>query len=163
VPNSITGWLQWLENTTWAVTIRQSEMLYPVLEIVHITGIAVLVGAAFMFDFRLLGFGNNIPVSALARHVLPWSRRSLLLVIPSGLLLFITNAEALGYDPTFWLKMLLLVLAGLNAAVFHRYTFIRRVSAWDAKENLPLGAKIAASASLILWIAIIACGRLLAY
>jgi hypothetical protein len=151
-----------MENTSWAVTIRQSELLYPVLEIVHLTGIAVLVGAAFMFDFRLLGFGSNIPVSALARHVLPWSRRSLLLVIPSGVLLFITNAEALGHDATFWLKMLLLGLAGLNAVAFHRYTF-RKVSYWNEKQRVPISAKLAAFTSLILWISVIACGRLLAY
>lgn len=50
--------LQWLEDTSWAVAIRQSIWLYPALEILHITGIVLLVGPAFMFDLRLLGFSK---------------------------------------------------------------------------------------------------------
>ena len=129
--DSLASWLLWLENTSWAVGIRQSLWLYPILEIIHIAGIVLLAGAAIMFDLRLLGFSRNLPVASLARHLLTWSKRALILVIPSGLLLFITNAEAIGMDPTFWLKMLLLVCAGLFS----------------------IGA----------WLAIIACGRLLAY
>jgi len=52
------------------------------MEIVHITGIAVLVGAAFLFDLRLLGFSKNLPVSGLAKHLLPWSQRGLWLIVP---------------------------------------------------------------------------------
>jgi hypothetical protein len=153
--------LQWLENSSPAVAISQSLWLYPILEIVHITGIALLVGPAIMFDLRLLGFSKNLPVSALARHLLPWSRRGLLLIVPSGLLLFITNAVALWYDPVFLIKMLLLVVAGLNAFAFHRFTF-RSVAASN-DTILPAGAKVTAGISIIVWIAIIACGRLLAY
>ncbi|GAB3911809.1 hypothetical protein GCM10028803_54050 [Larkinella knui] len=154
-------WLQRIENTALAVTIRQSMWLYPGIEIVHIVGIVLLVGGAFLFDFRLLGFSKKIPVSELARHVLPWSRGGLALVVPSGVLLFSTNAEALGNDPTFWLKLVLIAIAGINVAVFHRITF-RSPSAWKA-ETTPLGAKAAALCSILVWLATIACGRLLAY
>lgn len=154
--------LQWLEDSSWAVAIRQSIWLYPMLEIVHITGIVLLAGPAFMFDLRLLGFSKKLPVSALAQHLLPWSRRGLLLIIPSGLLLFITNATALGYDPVFWIKMSLLVVAGLNALAFHNFTF-RSVSAWNENAIMPPAAKITAGISIIVWLVIIACGRLLAY
>ncbi|MDO1447640.1 hypothetical protein Q0590_15325 [Rhodocytophaga aerolata] len=159
---SVNSWMQWLENTDLSVAIRQSLWLYPGLEIIHIIGITLLVGAAFMFDLRLLGFSAYLPVVGLADHLLPWSRRGLALVIPSGILLFITNALALSTDPTFWLKMALLLLAGINVAIFHRLTF-RSSASWNEKMATPTGAKLAAGASLILWIAIIACGRLLAY
>ncbi len=153
--------LQWLEDSAWAVAIRQSVWLYPALEIVHITGIVLLVGPAFLFDLRLLGFSKNLPVRGLARHLLPWSRRSLLLVVPSGILLFITNAVTLGHDPVFWLKMVLLLTAGLNALVFHRFTL--RPDIWSENTALPKSAKAAAIVSLIVWLAVITCGRLLAY
>jgi hypothetical protein len=156
------NWLLWLENTSWAAGIRQSLWLYPILEIIHITGIVLVVGAAFMFDLRLLGFSPNLPVTGLADHVLSWSKRGLILVIPSGLLLFISNAEAIGGDPTFWLKMLLLAGAGLNAFAFHRYTF-KKTAGWPGKEPIPGKAKAAALFSILAWLAIIACGRLLAY
>jgi hypothetical protein len=152
----------YLENTTWAVTIRQSSWLYPALEVVHIVGIVCLAGAAFLFDLRLLGFGRELPVKALANHLLTWSRRGLLLVVPSGLFLFITDARELGYNPTFWLKMTLLVVAGLNALVFHQFTF-RTVGSWSTNITTPNSAKAAGLFSIILWLSIIACGRWLAY
>ncbi|RAJ97945.1 hypothetical protein LX87_02852 [Larkinella arboricola] len=154
-------WLQHIENTGLAAAIRQSNWLYPGLEIVHIVGIVLLVGGAFLFDLRLLNFSPRIPVAALATHVLPWSRRGLLLVVPSGLLLFSTNAESLGNDPMFWLKMILIVVAGVNVAVFHRITF-RSSTGWQGGKTPP-GAKAAAICSMVVWLATIACGRLLAY
>ncbi|QNF33563.1 hypothetical protein HUW51_12840 [Adhaeribacter swui] len=159
---SYTEWLTWLEKSSWAATIRQSNWLYQWLEIGHITGIALLVGAAFLFDLRLLGNSRFLPVTGLVRYLLPWSRRGLILVVPTGILLFITNAAALGHDPTFWLKMGLLILAGLNATIFHTITFTTVVR-WDVNRSTPPKAKLAAGFSLVLWTAIIACGRLLAY
>jgi hypothetical protein len=154
--------LQWLENTSWAVAIRQSVWLYPALEVVHIVGIVLLVGTAFMFDLRLLSLARELPVKSLANYLLTWSRRGLLLVVPSGILLFITNPLDLGYDPTFWLKMILLVVAGLNALVFHKYT-LPLASAWNTDSDAPTSAKTAAVLSIMLWLAIIFCGRWLAY
>jgi hypothetical protein len=154
--------LEWLEKSTWAVSIRQSLWLYPALEIVHIVGIVMLVGAAFLFDLRLLGYSKNLPLSGLASHLLPWSQRGLILIIPSGILLFITNAKALGTDFTFWLKVTLLVVAALNVFVFHQFIF-KKPPGIQPVQELPVSSKISAMVSIIVWIAIIACGRLLAY
>src|SRR5687768_12819860 len=116
--------LEWLEATSLAAAVRQATWFYPILEIIHITGLVILVGPAIMFDLRLLGMSKTIPVDSLAHHLLPWSRRSLfILVIPSGLLLFISNAATLGISSLFWLKMSLLLAAVLNTIIFHRYTF----------------------------------------
>ena len=154
--------LSGLQNSDWAVAIRQSAWLYPALEVMHLVGISLLTGAAFMFDLRLLGFSRHLPVSQLADHVLPWSRRGLWLVVPSGLLLFITNAPDLAANNTFWLKMGLFVAAGLNAGLFHLLVY-RSVSVWEIKSSAPPAAQVAAISSIILWLAIIACGRWLAY
>lgn len=158
----MTETLQWLENTTWSTAIRQSLWLYPALEIIHILGIVLLVGAALLFDFRLLGSSKNLLVSDMAQYLLPWSRRGLILIIPSGILLFITNAEALGFDPTFWLKMVLLVVAGMNAFVFHKFVFTG-LDDLNISPKSSLQLKIPALISIALWIAVISCGRLLAY
>jgi hypothetical protein len=108
-----------------------------------------------MFDLRLLGVSKQLPVGLLGRHLLTWSVRGLLLVVPSGILLFVTNARTLGYDPVFWVKMSLLVLAGCNALVFRTLR--------SNGPAAPRGARIVAVVSLVLWVAVIACGRLLAY
>ena len=157
---AMTDLLQFLEQSSLAVTIRQSSWLYPFLEIIHITGIILLVGAAFLFDLRLLGSSKHIPIVDLNKHLLPWSLRGLLLVIPSGILLFSTNAAALGFDPVFWLKMSLLILAACNAFIFHKIASRTEVGVYASP---PVAAKVMAAISILLWIAIISCGRLLAY
>jgi hypothetical protein len=156
------GWLWWLENTGIAVTVRESAWLYPAVETVHIIGFVLLVGAAAMFDLRLLGASRGLPVSDTARHLLTWSRASLLLVVPSGFLLFMNNATALSINPAFRLKLVLLAAAGVNAYMFHRWPF-KTVAAWNREVPTPAGAKISAAVSLVLWASVISCGRFIAY
>ncbi|PYO51080.1 MAG: hypothetical protein DMD84_14145, partial [Candidatus Rokuibacteriota bacterium] len=83
-PPSGPAWLVWLETSGVAVAMRQWTWLYPAVEIAHIVGFVTLVGAALMFDARLLGRSRPLAVSALERHLLPWARWSLLLVVPTG-------------------------------------------------------------------------------
>jgi hypothetical protein len=153
---------EWLEASSLAVYIRHSHILYPVIEIVHIVGFIFLVGSAFLFDLRLLGISKKIPVTDLAKHLLPWSRRSLFLVIPSGLLLFITAAKSLSANTVFGVKLSLILIAFVNAGYFHRYT-LRTVTTWDQFTPTSQAAKTAGIISLLLWTGIVSCGRLLAY
>ncbi len=143
-----------------ARALREGAWLYPVVETIHIVGFSVLVGAVAMFDLRVLGFGRQLPVRALARHLLPWSAGSMLLVVPTGLLLFVADPLALLANRVFLLKLGLIAVAGLNAIAFHAGPY-RRVDAWP--ERAPGLAILHALLSLGLWIAVIACGRLLAY
>ncbi len=156
------AWLVWLETTAVAVAMRRSLWLYPAVEIAHILGFVLLVGSAAMFDLRLLGLSRRIPVADLERHLLPWARASLLLVVPSGLLMFSAHATEMAANPAFRLKLALIAAAGLNAALFHRWPF-RSVEAWNKDARTPPGARAAAVLSLVLWTGVIACGRLLAY
>ena len=139
--------------------MRDGAWLYPIVETVHIVGFSVLVGAVAMFDLRLLGFGRSLPVQALARHLLPWSWCALLLIVPSGLLMFSTHPELLD-NRAFLLKLALIAAAGVNALVFHLGPW-RAASRWPAFP--PPWARLHATLSLLLWVAVIACGRLLAY
>lgn len=150
---------EWLDKSALAVYIRQSPLLFPAIEIVHIAGFVVLVGSAFLFDLRLLGVAKKLPVKDVAGYVLPWSRRSLIVVVPSGLLLFISQAEALSTNVVFGLKLILILMAFTNAGIFHRFTF-PSASHWS---STPPAAKAAAVISLLLWTCVIACGRLIAY
>jgi len=131
------AWAVWLEATAVGTAMRQWLWLYPIVEIVHIVGFIVLVGAAFMFDLRLLGLGRAMPVSALADHLLRWARWALVLVVPTG-------------------------AAFLNAGIFHRWPF-RAVGDWDTEIAAPRQARLAGVLSLGLWTGVVACGRLLAY
>lgn len=156
------AWLVAIESSGFAAAMRHWLWLYPVVEILHILGFVLLVGAAVMFDLRLLGISRRIPVSDLARHLLPWSRIGLLLVAPTGLAMFSAHATEWIANPAFWVKMSLIALAGLNAWVFHRWTF-PWVAAWDRHAPAPTAARASALASLLLWMGVVSCGRLLAY
>ena len=159
--DTLVHWLQWMENSFVAVSIRQSLFLYPALEIIHILGIVLLVGAACMFDLRLLGFSKKIPIKDLADHLLTWSKRGLWLIVPSGLLLFITNAEVLGFNPVFWTKLVFILFGALNAFYFHK--LLKKSTVTGTFGTPPNSYKISAIISLVVWTTVIACGRLLAY
>ena len=156
------AWLVWLETTGVADAMRKWLWLYPIVEIVHIVGFIVLVGAAFMFDLRLLGLGRAMPVSALADHLLRWARWALVLVVPTGTLMFVAHATEMSSNPAFRLKLLLIAAAFLNAGIFHRWPF-RAVGDWDTEIAAPRQARLAGALSLALWTGVVACGRLLAY
>jgi hypothetical protein len=153
-------WADWLAATPPALAMRANAWLYPAVEILHIAGFSVLVGAVAMFDLRVLGLGRDLPVRALARHLLPWSAGSMLLVLPTGLLLFAAEAPDLAANPVFLLKLGLIGVAGMNALVFHAGPY-RAAERWQGRA--PPRACLHAVLSLLLWLAVIACGRLLAY
>ena len=150
-----------LEASGLGQAMRQWLWLYPSVEIVHIVGIGLLFGSIALLDLRLLGLGRSIPVKSLARHTLPWTAASFLLIVPSGLMMFVAHATDFISSPVFAIKMCLILAAGTNAALFHAMTF-RTVDAWD-KALPPPAARLAGGVSLLIWVSVIACGRLLAY
>ncbi|MBA2351955.1 MAG: DUF6644 family protein [Burkholderiales bacterium] len=156
------AWLLVLEQTGIAQTMRESLWAYPIVEIIHIIGFVMLVGAATMFDLRVLGISRNIEITQLARHLLPWSVLSLLLVVPAGLLMFSTHATEFAANPAFLLKLSLIALAGANAAAFHVGPY-RYVERWNRNLTAPGAARFFAGVSIVIWLAVISCGRLLAY
>ncbi len=160
------GALGAIEASGLGHAMRQWLWLYPAVEIVHITGIALLFGSIAVLDLRLLGLSRGIPVKRLAGHVLPWTAASFALILPSGLAMFVAHASDFIQSPVFVLKMGLIMAAGLNAALFHTIIF-RTVDVWDSNEMRdlppPPSARAFAAISLLIWIAVIACGRLLAY
>lgn len=155
-----------LEASGFGQAMRESLWLYPAVEIVHLVGIGLLFGSIAILDFRLLGFSKSISVRRLAGHVLPWTAAAFLLIVPSGLMMFIAYASDLISSPVFAVKMCLIMVAGLNAGLFYTIVF-PSVDVWDSEEMRKLGpppfARLSAAVSLLVWISVIACGRLLAY
>ena len=151
-----------IEALAIAKAMREQLWLYPAVEIVHIVGFAILVGSVVMFDLRVLGLSKQVPVRALARHLLPWSVAALLLIVPTGLLMFSAHAADFLGNRAFQLKMALLLAAGMNAAAFHTGPY-GSVASWDTGAAAPWGARVSVALSILIWISILACGRLLAY
>ena len=151
-----------IEGSGLGQAMRQSLWLYPIVETVHIVGLALLVGSIAVLDLRLLGFSRGLPVRKVAAHVLPWTALSFVLIVPSGMAMFVAHASDFIGNPVFALKMGLIFAAGINAAVFHTTAF-RTADRWDVEQMPPTAARLAGGLSLLFWISVIACGRLLAY
>jgi len=151
-----------IEASALGEAMRKWLWLYPSVEIVHIAGIALLVGSIVVLDLRLLGLSRSLPVRRLAAHILPWSVASFVLIVPSGLAMFVAHAGDLIANPVFAVKICLILVAGANAGIFHAGVF-RGAAQWDVDVMPPPAARVAAGISLLLWISVIACGRLLAY
>lgn len=149
------GWLLALEQSGLGRAMRTSMWLYPTVETLHILGFALLVGSIVTFDARVVVGSRHLDPRVWERLVLPVTRAGFALAVPMGLLLFVTEATAYVTNPAFRLKLLLLVAALANIAVYH--TLSRRAA------GLTGTMRVAAAASLVLWIAVLACGRLIAY
>jgi hypothetical protein len=151
-----------IERSALAVAMRQELWLYPSVEILHILGFVTLVGSIAVLDLRLLGLSRQIPVRGLARHVLPWALGALIVIVPTGLMMFLAHATDFVTNRAFLVKLSLIFAAGINAAAFHVGAY-RSVDRWDSGTATPALAKFHALLSLFIWTGVIACGRLLAY
>ena len=160
--NDPQGWLDQLEGSSLALAMRGELWLYPLVEVVHIIGFSLLVGAVVMFDLRVLGVSKDIAVTALARHLLPWALAALLLIVPAGLMMFSAHPHDFAGNGVFILKLCLIAAAGLNALAFHLGIY-RTVSQWNTASAAQGLAKAQAVLSVAIWFTVVLCGRLLAY
>jgi hypothetical protein len=160
---SLFGWCQWLEHTPLAFGIAESTWLFPLIEGTHILTLPLSVGLILIADLRLLGLAfRSGPASRITKEMLRWSTPGFAVVFITGGLLFMAHAgEAYG-NAFFRVKLLLLVLLGINAAVYQTI-FYPKMAQWDVTRGTPAGAKLCAGLSLIAWISVIICGRTMAY
>ena len=136
---------EWIKSDTYA---------YPLLEVAHITGIALLLGNLVLFELRVFGLGRAIALQPLARLALPLAVAGFGIAACSGLLMFASQPQELLGNRAFTLKMLIVMVAGTNAALFH----LR-----DGLTKLDAIAKLQTALSMGLWITVIICGRWIAY
>lgn len=143
-----------------AHAINSSPWLYPAANVVHVLGVILLAGSLIAFDLRLLGVTRAGDVRDLARVTLPWSLLGFGIAVPAGLVLFGSDSTALLSNGAFRLKLLLLLLAGVNAAALHASGALKTLVPSTA---VPLRPRFHAAASILLWVGVIVCGRMIAY
>jgi hypothetical protein len=154
---------QWLESTPGSIALHESIWGYPIVESVHVLTLCVFLGLAIMLDLRLLGVTMvRTPVSEIAGRLLPWIFGGFLVMVVTGALLFYAIPVKTYLNIFFRLKVLFLLLAGVNAAVFE-LTISRSKADWDLDPVPPLRARLAGGFSLTLWAAIVVAGRMIAY
>ena len=159
-PGERVGFLIWLQATDFADWVRSSSIGYPMMITFHAIGMGVMVGLSVILDARLLGWFLDIPYSALQRFLgVAWLGFGINFL--SGASLFTTQAPDYVVHVIFMVKMSLVVLGAITAAVLQN--IVARESATWGPGAAPTNVKIIAWLSIIFWVTAIVTGRLTAY
>ena len=144
---SLLQFFMWCENSAIGDAIRTSKWLFPFIEAVHLLGLAIIGGAVLIVDLRLFGLNlRGQPVAQLARDAQRWLLVSLAILVPTGVLMFLSEATKCYYHPAFWMKMSALLLA-----IVFTFTVKRKVALADETRMRPLWCKLVALTSITLW------------
>jgi hypothetical protein len=160
---SLLPFCQWLAGTPGSIALRESLYPYPLVESTHVLTLCVFLGLAVVWDLRLLGITlTTVPASAVKQRLGPWITGGFVVMVITGGLLFYAIPVRSYQSLWFRIKAATLLLAGLNAFVFHR-GIDRRIDQWDRDPVPPRAARLAGIRSLILWSVVVVCGRMIAY
>jgi hypothetical protein len=154
--------LNWIQHTGWAVAIKESALVFPLIEGSHILALSFSVGMVMVLDLRLLRLSfRSQPVSLIMQQLMPWTIAGFGVMFLTGILLFAAQAVKVYGNTFFRIKMILVVLAGVNA-LYYQLRYYPKMEEWERTET-PAGVRVIAVLSLIFWIGAIACGRTMAY
>lgn len=163
--DTLSAWAAQLAASPLAAWLRGSAWAYPVAEILHLAGMALLFGSIVVVDLRLAGWGRGLPVTMLLRHALPASVTGFLVIVASGTLLFVAHADELVGNRAFLIKLALIAVGLANALWFHigPYRQLHAGGGWESLRAPPPVARLCAMLSLLTWTLVICAGRLIAY
>jgi len=151
--------IAYFEDSGLADNIRENDLLFPLIESVHVLAISLVVGSIFVVDLRLLGLASiRRPVGRVIDGILPLTWSAFAVAVASGSLLFISNATKYLANGYFVAKLFLILAAGLNMVVFH-FVSAKDLPKWENEPAPPLRARLAGGLSILLWVAVVACGR----
>jgi hypothetical protein len=153
----------WMEQTRMGTAIAEGRYAFPIIEGIHLIGLAVAVGLLMLVDLRLMGlFLPQVPPRQLHRQLLPYVLAAFGVIVLAGVLLLFSEATTVIASPPWPFKMAFLVLGGFNALYFE-FVSSRGPDAMPATGPLPTRVRVAGGASFALWVLVIICGRLIPY
>ena len=154
--------LEWLQSLPWAVFIHKTPWAFTTIEVVHVFAVSMVLGTIVLVDLRLLGLASTKrPFAEFSRQVLPFTWVAFVVTVIAGSLLFISKPAEYFANWVFWVKMLLIVLAGINMMIFEFKT-VRSVKEWNIGST-PRPARLAAGISIACWVLVVFFGRLIAF
>jgi hypothetical protein len=151
----------WVKGTSLSYLMTHYQWAWPISECLHFMGLCLLIGTVGVFDLRMIGFLKRIPLGKLHR-LIPWGIFGYGINVVTGLSFLSGRPDQYIHNPAFQIKILFMLVAGLNVAVFY-LTMYRRVALMGSEQRAPLGARLAGAISLACWIGIIVCGRYLTF
>lgn len=148
-----------IESSGVGEWMRSSLRGLPIVEAIHVLAAAMVFGTILIVDLRLLGYPDSRKSFRQIEHeLLRWTWLAFVLAVITGAMLFAANANTYFHNTAFRLKMVALLLAGVNMAVFQLVTF-RGVANWDKDVRTPGPARLAGAASIVIWVAVIFVAR----
>ena len=159
---AVLTFLQSLQETALGTWVREGNYAFQAVAAVHVMSLMLSVGMMIWFDFRLIGVLASGRISAVYRRLIPWATVGFVLMLTSGAILFTGYAPEAYRNIYFRVKMATIVLAGVNALVYHLFTE-QRVGRWEHGAPPVTAARVAGAASLVLWAVVIICGRMMSY
>ncbi len=161
---SLLAFCQWLQDTQFSTSIRESILAFPVIEGLHLLGISVSAGLIAISDLRMMGMIlKKESASDVFHQLIPWTTAGFLMMIVTGTLLFISEPVKCYTNISFRFKVLFLFIAGINVLIFHSSKVYREMHTWEWAEHPPRAARLAGWISLISWGIVIIVGRTTAY
>ena len=155
IADSLWHFAQWSEATSLGRMIRNSEYAFPMIEFVHLAGLAVIGGAVLIVDMRMLGLGlKKRSVAQLAKDAQPYVTGSLIVMLVTGIALYTSEATKCYASAAFWIKMVSLLLA-----MIFTYTIKKRVAAGDEKTVSIGVSRLVGAVSIVLWFGVAWGGR----
>lgn len=154
--------ISWLYETRLSDAVITYAWIWPAAETLHFVGMAVLVGTIGMLDMRMVGVAKQLPAGPLHKFV-GWGIAGFLVNLITGIVFIAGAPDNYIGNPAFYLKMLFILLAGVNVGLFYATGIFRKVEALRPGESAPLGAAVIGASSLIFWVAVIYFGRNLPY
>jgi hypothetical protein len=136
--------------------------LWPVSEILHFIGLALLLGCIGFFDLRMLGMAKALDLAAL-QHLMPWGMAGFVINLVTGVAFFAGDPYQYIDNHIFWIKMAFVAAAGLNVAVFYAAGLNRQMASVGPGEDAPPLAKVVAAVSLVTWIGVVFWGRVMPF
>jgi hypothetical protein len=158
----LVNFLQWIQDSPWSTALRESTYVWGIVDGVHVIGLCVFLGMLLFWELRLFNVGvRTASVSETWERLSPWILVGFIVMVVSGLGLFFSEPVRFWANIFFRIKLVALALAALNALAFH-YGIGRKLVQWDVRP-LPQSAHVVGVISVTLWVAIVCCGRLIAY
>ena len=146
-----------------SLAIRNSLFWFPLLEAVHVMGLAMVFGTIVVVDLRALGVASyQRRFNIVSDELLRWTWAAFVLTAMTGVLMFMANPVVYAGNTFFRIKLALLALAGVNMMVF-QFTVGRSAATWGEARSAPLVGKVACTLSLVLWVSIIFMGRFIGF
>lgn len=160
---SLLSFAEWLDTHAWSTALHESLYMYPWIESTHVLTLMLFAGTLIIVDLRLLGLAfREVPVSEMTQRMLPWTVAGFVIMVITGALLFYAIPVRTYQSLWFRIKVVFLIIAGLNAWWMHRKIMANQAE-WDSAPKPPAAARRSAALSLMSWAVVIVTGRFIAY